>query len=138
MITYRSCISACAHGLQADQALQLYLAMQAAAAWQLFATMRSQELTPIVIAFSSLISACAKGELAEQALQLFVTMRSQRLTSEVNTYLSLIYGCAKNELTGKPQDVWGPTPSSLPATISPKASPRAPPRTIRGEPVPPI
>ena len=48
MITYRSFISACARGLQANRALQLHLAMQ------------PEELMPNVISYMALISACAK------------------------------------------------------------------------------
>jgi pentatricopeptide repeat protein len=50
---------------------------------------------------TSIQNAGAKGELAEQASQLFETMRSQRLVPEVFTYISLIDACAKGELVDR-------------------------------------
>ena len=59
------------------------------AALQRFETMKSQELTPNVIAYNLVISACANGVPADTALQLFETMRAQELTPNVIAYNSV-------------------------------------------------
>ena len=46
-------------------------------------TMRSQRLTSETATYISSINACGKGELANQALQLFKTMRLQQLGEAV-------------------------------------------------------
>ena len=60
-----------------ERAVQLFESMKSL---QLSETMQSQWLTPSVITYRSMISACAKGDLAEEALQLFKTIQSQWLT----------------------------------------------------------
>jgi hypothetical protein len=67
-------ISACLNGVQAVAALRL------------FETMRSQELTPNVIAYNAVIGVGAKGVQAVAALQLFEPMTSQELTPNVIAY----------------------------------------------------
>ena len=53
---------------------------------QLSETMKSQELTPNVIAYNLVINACAIGVPAVTASRLFETMKSQELTPNVIAY----------------------------------------------------
>ena len=86
---------------------------------QLFETMWSQWLTPHVITYSALISACANGERAEQASQLFETMQSHWLTPDVITYSSLISAGEKGGLWDRALQLFqtmqaqGPTPNFI-------------------------
>ena len=57
--------------------------VQAVSALQLLETMQSQELTPNVIAYKSVISACANGGQAVAAVQFSETMQSQELAPNV-------------------------------------------------------
>ena len=56
--------------------------------------MKSQELTPNVTPYQSVISACANGVQTVAAPQLFETMKSQELTPKVLAYKSGFSACA--------------------------------------------
>ena len=58
--------------------------------------MKQQSVVPNVITYSTLISACEKGNELERALEIFATMRQEGVVPNVVTYSALISACAKD------------------------------------------
>ncbi len=55
-------------------------------------------LVPTGIAYSALFSACEKGQLLEQALELSLLLQQQGLVPNFITYNALISACGKGQL----------------------------------------
>ena len=68
-------------------------------ALEMFQATRQQDMTPHVVSYTTLISACQKGKQPEQALELFKAMRQQVVMSNVITYNTLIGASDKGSLS---------------------------------------
>ena len=68
--------------------------------------MQAAGVKPDAISYNSLITACAKGDRTEEALDVFEFMQAAEVEPDVFSYNSLITACAKGGKTEEALDVF--------------------------------
>eukprot|EP00931_Biecheleriopsis_adriatica_P022127 TRINITY_DN14304_c0_g1_i3.p1 TRINITY_DN14304_c0_g1~~TRINITY_DN14304_c0_g1_i3.p1 ORF type:complete len:132 (-),score=31.27 TRINITY_DN14304_c0_g1_i3:27-422(-) len=68
--------------------------------------MKQSGLQPDAVTYSALISACAKSNQTEKALEIFAEMKQSGLQANVITYNALISACTKGERIEKALEIF--------------------------------